>query len=417
MSIFQNALAARKQGFDAVGEFRSTMGQNRAGNALAAGDTQGAANALYSTGQLDAGEIVQQRQESRQDRATQRQYVAEDRQVEAEDRQTAQQAEQAKMRGMAMIKAAEALKGVAPGQRAEALNTRVAPMMQRLGIDTSVFQGLSEDDLSDQGLGLFISQVERNLEVVKGSDGSYTVLDMDNNARPIQPKSPEATYDLIVQAASDKGGANAQRLEALRKSLQPEEWNDLSATVIQSMGKPNASAADLGPFSISGFVTKYEALSPRGKTLLFGGGEERKALDNLAQVASALKDVERAANSSKSGVAVQTVGTVAGLANPSTAGATALSLAAMTATGEAMTNPAFVRWLAQNARAARAGRQLQLSTLQALTARDPNLARIYQEGLALLPRAAGATGVPQRGGSVVVENLDRPDLALGVSSR
>ena len=179
MSIFQNALASRQAGMDEVANFRETRGRLMAGNALAQGNPQQAANALYKSGQLDLGEATLQRQEGRQMRQQANQWAQEDRQA-SQDKQAQE------MRAMALMRAAEALKGVPAGQRLEVLNSRVAPMLGRLGMPVESFAGITEDDLSDQGLSMFVSEVKRNLEVVKGSDGSYTVLDMDRGGEPIQ---------------------------------------------------------------------------------------------------------------------------------------------------------------------------------------------------------------------------------------
>lgn len=205
MSIMQNALAARQAGFDEVGKFRQTLGQNMAGNALAAGDSRGAANALFSTGQLDAGEIVQQRQEGRQQRQQANQFALEDRQA-GQDKQAQE------MRAMAMVRAAQALQQVPPEQRLEALNTRVAPMFQRLQIPTDVFQGMTAEDLSDESLSMFVNQVEQELEIVRGSDGSYRVLDMRQGGKAIQDyRAPRYQaigqgQSLVEIGGSDQGG-------------------------------------------------------------------------------------------------------------------------------------------------------------------------------------------------------------------
>lgn len=169
-SILQNALAARQQGYDQVADFRTDQARMRAGNALAMGRPQEAANALYRGGELDAGEIVLQRDEGRQGRQQARQMAM-------QEQEAAQAKEAAQMRGMALVRAAQALRAIPAGQRAQALQTRVAPMLGRLGMDTSAFQGLTEEDLSDQGLDLFAGQVQRELEIVKGSDGSFSAVD------------------------------------------------------------------------------------------------------------------------------------------------------------------------------------------------------------------------------------------------
>lgn len=288
----------------------------------------------------------------------------------------------------------------------------------RQGIDRATLQRLEStltDDIQRNAMNLAGPKAARQL---RQADNFYRIgsqrieTQLQDFLGKATPRSGESAYDAIITAASDKGGANAAKLLALKKSLTPEEWGDVAATTVTRLGKPAAGVADKGPFSVSTFVTNYEKLSPRGRALLFGSGDLRKELDNLVSVASALKDVERAANSSRSATAMQSIGTVAGLANPGTVAPTVTGLAAMTATGEALTNPAFVRWLVQNAKAARAGRQIQLSTLQALMARDPQLARIYREGLEALPRAAGATGVRQQP-TVEVEIPSRPELGTG----
>lgn len=193
MSIMQNALAARQAGFDEVGKFRQTLGQNMAGNALAAGDSRGAANALFSTGQLDAGEIVQQRQEGRQQRQQANQWATEDRQA-GQDKQAQE------MRAMAMVQAGKALQGIPMEQRLEVLNTRVAPMFQRIGIPTDVFQGMTPEDLSDESLSMFVNQVERELEIVKGSDGSFSAVDKRTGEMVSQYVAPR--YQTVGQGQS-----------------------------------------------------------------------------------------------------------------------------------------------------------------------------------------------------------------------
>jgi hypothetical protein len=151
------------------------------------------------------------------------------------------------------------------------------------------------------------------------------------------PKTGESTYDVIVRAASDKAGADLARLSALKKSLQPQEWGDVAATTIQRLG--GAEEAD---FSIHKFVSGLENLSPGGKEVLFGSGPLRAELENLQRVAARVKAVEKGANMSNSGVNVQNAVTLSQAFNP----AAWKVLGTMALSGEAMTNPAVVRWIA-----------------------------------------------------------------------
>jgi hypothetical protein len=180
-----------------------------------------------------------------------------------------------------------------------------------------------------------------------------------------EPKAGESTYDLVLRAASDKGGADTARLLALKKSLRPDEWGEVAATTIDRMGLPTAGAADQGPFSVNRFVTNYAGLSPEGKDLLFGKGALRQELDNLNEVATMQKGVERAANSSNTNVAAKAGAMGAGslfvITHPATWAPVGTAAAGLAITGEAMTNPAFVRWVA---RLGKAKTPQQLNVLQ-----------------------------------------------------
>ncbi|EJL33227.1 hypothetical protein PMI01_02189 [Caulobacter sp. AP07] len=151
------------------------------------------------------------------------------------------------------------------------------------------------------------------------------------------PKAGESTYDVVVRAASDKGGADLARLSALKKSLQPHEWSDVAASAVQRLG-----GADGEAFSIHKFVTGLEGLSPGGKDVLFGKGPLRAELENLQRVATRIKAVEKGANMSNSGVNVQNAVSLSQAFNP----VAWKVLGSMALSGEAMTNPAVVRWIA-----------------------------------------------------------------------
>ncbi len=166
--------------------------------------------------------------------------------------------------------------------------------------------------------------------------------------------SGEGAYSRILQAAGSTSGADARKLMALKRSLSPDEWGDVAATVIDRMGMPTKGAVDAaeeGAFSLDRFVTGYAGLSPRGRQILFGsaggGGEKATALaselENLVRVAGRLKATEKAANASKSAVSAQNLGTLGGVTTAPLL--TAKVLAGMALTGEIMTNPGAVRWL------------------------------------------------------------------------
>lgn len=205
---------------------------------------------------------------------------------------------------------------------------------------------------------------------------------------------PEQAYRMVVAAASEGGSRNIARLQAVRQSLQPDEWRSFVATVVDEMGRARAGHpfANEGAFSVSEFASRYASMSDEGRRALFGslgsptgsnaGGnfvDLERALDNLAQVAGMQKAVERAANTSNSAVAGQTIATgVGAVTQPHI---TALGLLGGVITGEMMTNPAFVRWLtsASRAGATPGGMRRQLATLVQIAARDPAIAPVHAE--------------------------------------
>lgn len=228
--------------------------------------------------------------------------------------------------------------------------------------------------------------------------------------------SAENLYQRIKGVASSGAQADVDSLVKLRQSVPKEVWGDVSATLIDDMGKPTSAAlGGDGAFSVTQFAKNYGAAGQRGgmseaaKDALFGpkGSELRDALDDLAEVARLQGGVEKAANASRSGVSVQNVGTLSGVAavgsqalagNIFPAIGVAGGAAGIIITGEMLTNPAFVRWLAAAPKASGAlgGWQAHLAQLGQLAARDPALVEYYS---ALVPDApvpgAGQQQQPQ----------------------
>ena len=207
--------------------------------------------------------------------------------------------------------------------------------------------------------------------------------------------SGEGAYARIMQAAGSGSAADAQKLLSVKRTLNSEEWGDVAATTIKRMGQPSKGAEgalDADAFSVAKFVSSYADMSPAGREILFGsmGGGGAKAtalkaqLDNLVKVADRLKDVERAANGSKSAVAGQSLATVAGLANPSTALPTAGLLSGMALIGEVMTNPAAVRALASlGAAFARGGQAFksEVGRLRIAAQKNAALIPVYEQAV------------------------------------
>jgi hypothetical protein len=230
-----------------------------------------------------------------------------------------------------------------------------------------------------------------------------------------QDVSRVQAIERLVRAASDGNVENLSTVLAVRQSLQPHEWRQIASAIIDRLGRVRPGSADAleeGAFSVANFGTNYARLSANGRRALFGdlgsmsGRSDdfinlERALDNLARVAKYQQGVEQMANNSRSGVNAQNFGSIAGLANPGTMLPTLGLLATMTLTGEMLTNPAFVRWLASAPKAGSgaSGMRRHIAALAQIAARDPALAPVHAElvrrGVENFQPEAGQSPAPQ----------------------
>jgi hypothetical protein len=118
--------------------------------------------------------------------------------------------------------------------------------------------------------------------------------------------SDERIVDRIISYASDRAGrGDIAKLNLLRRSMDPAEWQQVSAMALQRMGQNSA-----GDFSPAFFVKNYQTMSSAAKDSMFGkaGGGVRQAIDDIAMVSKRMNDVGKSANFSNTGRA-----TLAGL--------------------------------------------------------------------------------------------------------
>lgn len=94
----------------------------------------------------------------------------------------------------------------------------------------------------------------------------------------IQAKSPEEAYGKVLAMAGSSSRADQTQLGQLKRSLDPQAWNDFAGGVINQMGRdPNSG------FSAAKFVTAWTKMTPGAKQSLFG--ETAPDLDAFARVA------------------------------------------------------------------------------------------------------------------------------------
>lgn len=167
--------------------------------------------------------------------------------------------------------------------------------------------------------------------------------------------------DKIFNAVA-KGGEGTKTINAVKRSLQPEEWEVVASNVVRKMGRANSGAqnAEGDAFSVDKFVTDWDKLGPARKALFSGSPKLDSYHDDLAKIARIASTVKTAgkqgANYSGTAQAASRIAAGTGLAtgvmsaSPTLLSLTAGSIAMNNAGARLMTNPNFVKWLAQTAR-------------------------------------------------------------------
>jgi hypothetical protein len=163
--------------------------------------------------------------------------------------------------------------------------------------------------------------------------------------------------------AAQKGG-DPERLQAFWSNMKPGERQDVLASVIGAIGKPNREA----PFSAAHFVTQVSGLSNSARRTMFGA-EGAQRVNELVELSKALKDARSRINFPGSGRTVkQHIGGMVvsmllggaagggGTANLKAAAGAAVGLGAKTGydalRAKALMNPEVAHWLADVAKAA-----------------------------------------------------------------
>ena len=164
--------------------------------------------------------------------------------------------------------------------------------------------------------------------------------------------------DKVFQAMA-KGGEGTQALNAMKRSLKPDEWEAVAANVIRKLGEASKGQQDAAGeiFSVPKLLTDWNKLGA-AKKVLFSGSPKLNAysknLDRVAQVADRVKEsIREGANPSGTGQLVANFSLAgAGITGAVTGNHLAVAgvlstIAANKATASLMTSPKFVQWLAQ----------------------------------------------------------------------
>ena len=166
--------------------------------------------------------------------------------------------------------------------------------------------------------------------------------------------NPDEVFKAIA-----KGGEGVKRLNSIKRSLKPEEWDVVASNVVSRLGRASPgqqiaegeqAAGDV--FSIAKFATDWEKLGPARKVLFTGTENTNKYANDLNAIARAAGAYKQAAaqgaNYSGTAQAGARLGAASGLATsiftgqPLVAAAVLGSIGSNYAASSLMTNPRFV---------------------------------------------------------------------------
>lgn len=158
------AIAARKSGYDETQGFFDRQTMRKAGQAMAQGNRAGAAGELYGAGMIDAGRTLEQ--EGRNIEADTRKARMEDRELANNER---------KQKAEFLKQAATVLRQIPNEARAEAFTGKVAPALKAMGIPDDIIAQAGQH-LDDTSLQTFIGEVEKQFQVINRGGGGYDII-------------------------------------------------------------------------------------------------------------------------------------------------------------------------------------------------------------------------------------------------
>jgi hypothetical protein len=178
-----------------------------------------------------------------------------------------------------------------------------------------------------------------------GAERIERALDQTINA-----KSPERAFEAFRALASEgTSRADITRMTQIKRSMPPDEWNVVSASIVDRLGRARAGAqnAEGDAFSPSTFLTEWNKLSPQAKAILMPS-EARRELEQLARVAERAKAAGAERNFSNTGT-IQVL-LALGIGTMTDLGMAAGALGGSYVSAKAMTSERFLRAMNRAAR-------------------------------------------------------------------
>ena len=181
----------------------------------------------------------------------------------------------------------------------------------------------------------------------------------------LSPIAKIADPDRISSLLLNTGKEGASRLNAIKKSLNNDQYNVFLSNVIERMGRIQPGQAltgdffeGTGKFSSETFLTNYSRLSDAAKNSLFSGKGWTKGMkddfDQILNISNLIRESGRTFKN-PSGTADRLVGQgilfggagTAFTGNPAFILSVPLIIGGANVSAKLMTNPNFIKWLAQ----------------------------------------------------------------------
>ena len=225
-------------------------------------------------------------------------------------------------------------------------------------ITSDKLESTSRQKLANQVYGALTQDISENAERlgVKGAwekTNKFTRDFMQKNGqfldKIIQTDAPEKVYRTLLNGRKDGG----TYIEILRKEFNDEEWNQILPTILKKMGHKNLGNEADDTFSFVTYITNYRSFSEEAKKAFFGKNTAiRKDLDNLTTIFSSMEQNLRLKNFSNTASVAHTLNIFERLlSTPTKIASTITKIGASALTpnliAKLVTNPKFVKWLAQ----------------------------------------------------------------------
>lgn len=162
----------------------------------------------------------------------------------------------------------------------------------------------------------------------------------------ITATSPERAFEAFVALSKEnRSTSDVQRMRQIKASLSRDDWNDVSASIVNRLGaaRPGAQNAAGDAFSPAAFLAEWNKMAPEAKHILLPE-DSRIELEKLATVAERVRASNAERNFSNTGTIVVGVS----LANAPVSTISALAAAKVSAWS--LTRPEFLRALNNAAR-------------------------------------------------------------------